>query len=60
MNEIQNIVNEYLKKFPIDIEKAKEKFQNDNRFKFLDDTNDKKYTWGIESVELYLKELKIK
>ena len=60
MSEIQNIVNKYLNEFPIDIEKAKEKFKNDNRFKFLDDKGHPKYTWGVKSRKLYVKELKIK
>lgn len=60
MSEVQNAVNKYLDKHPIDIEKAKEDFKKGNKFKFLDNTNSNKYTWGIMLEKLYIKKLKIK
>lgn len=60
MSEVQNAVNKYLDKHPIDIEKAKEDFKNGNKFKFLDKTNSNKYTLGIMLEKLYIKKLKIK
>jgi hypothetical protein len=60
MSVIQDVVNKYFDKYPIDVEKAKEDFINQNKFKFLDKTDSNKYTWGIELEKLYIEKLKIK
>lgn len=60
MSSIQDVVNKYFEKYPIDIEEAKEDFIKKNKFKFLDKADSNKYTWGIKSEKLYIEKLKIK
>ena len=60
MEDIQSVVNEYMRIRPININQTMINYKKQNRVKFVDNSNDKSYILGINEGKLYLKELMMK
>ena len=60
MEDIQSVVNEYMRIRPININQTMINYKKQNRVKFVDNSNDKSYILGINESKLYLKELMMK
>jgi hypothetical protein len=60
MNEIQAAVDEYFLRNPINIERVKTDYKNQNKVKLLDDTKKDAYILDVNLAKLYIEKLKIK
>ena len=60
MNEIQEAVDEYFLRKPINVDRVKTDYKNQNRVKLLDDTKKDAYILDVDLAKLYIEKLKIK
>lgn len=56
MVDMQDIVNEYFEKHPINVEKIKINYKTRDDFKILDDKTGKTFDLGVDLAQLYIKQ----